>query len=161
MTMKLKTLLLPTGADGRIALALLILRLFVGVAFIQHGSGKLTHPSEFAAEFGIPVWLPFVTLFAQLTSGILIIVGALTPLAALAIAGTMVTATRFLIQRGEPFINPVGHSWENSAFYLIAGIFLVLSGAGSWSLDAWLFGQADSTRTSEDIAHPTAMNQGN
>jgi uncharacterized membrane protein YphA (DoxX/SURF4 family) len=69
-----------------------------------------------------------------------LIIGPLTPLAALGIAGTMITATIFLIQRGEPFINPAGHSWENSGFYLTTGICLALSGAGSWSLDAWFFG---------------------
>ncbi|HEY3137652.1 MAG TPA: DoxX family protein [Blastocatellia bacterium] len=62
-------------------------------------------------------------------------------LAALGIAGTMFTATVFLTNRGEPFINPDGHSWEDSAFYLMAGICLALCGAGSWSLDAWLFGR--------------------
>jgi putative oxidoreductase len=79
-------------------------------------------------------------MLTQLGGGILLVVGALTPLAALGIAGTMLTATIFLIDRGEPFINPVGHSWENSAFYLTASICLALSGAGPWSLDAWLFG---------------------
>jgi putative oxidoreductase len=130
----------PTGNNTRLALALLILRLFVGIAFIQHGSGKLMHPSEFAAEFGIPVWLALATMSTQLIGGILLILGALTPLAALGIVGTMITATMFLISRGEPFINPAGHSWENSAFYLTTGISLALSGAGSWSLDAWFFG---------------------
>jgi uncharacterized membrane protein YphA (DoxX/SURF4 family) len=43
-------------------------------------------------------------MLAQLGGGILLIFGALTPLAA--IAGTMLTATIFLINRGEPFINP-------------------------------------------------------
>ena len=138
---KLRTLLFPTGTHIRLALALLILRLFVGIAFTQHGSGKLMHPSEFATEFGIPVWLALITMMTQLIGGILLIVGALTPLAALGIAGTMFTATVFLINRGEPFINPAGHSWENSAFYLMAGICLALSGAGSWSFDAWLFGR--------------------
>ena len=130
----------PTGNNTRLALALLILRLFVGIAFIQHGSGKLMHPSEFAAEFGIPVWLALATMSTQLIGGILLILGALTPLAALGNVGTMITATIFLIQRGEPFINPAGHSWENSGFYLTTGICLALSGAGSWSLDAWFFG---------------------
>jgi len=120
--------------------SLLILRLFVGIAFIQHGSGKLTHPSEFAAEFGIPIWLALITMLTQPIGGILLILGALTPLAALGIAGTMITATMFLISRGEPFINPAGHSWENSAFYLAAAPCLALSGARSWSVDAWLFG---------------------
>jgi putative oxidoreductase len=144
MYAKLQTLMCPTVANSRIALALLILRWFVGIAFIQHGSGKLTHPSEFAAEFGIPVWLALATMLIQFVGGILLIIGALTPLAALGIAGTMVTATVFLIQRGEPFINPAGHSWENSAFYLTAGICLALSGAGPWSLDAWFFGHRNN-----------------
>ena len=94
----------------------MLLRVFVGIAFIQHGSGKLMHPSEFAAEFGIPIWLALATMLVQLSGGTLLILGALTPLAALGIAGTMLTATIFLINRGEPFINTVGHSWENSAF---------------------------------------------
>jgi putative oxidoreductase len=137
----LRTLIFPTGTHTRLALALLILRLFVGFAFIQHGTGKLMHPSEFAAEFGIPVWLALATMSTQLIGGILLILGALTPLAALGIAGTMITATIFLINRDEPFINPAGHSWENSAFYLAAGLCLALSGAGPWSVDAWLFGR--------------------
>jgi putative oxidoreductase len=140
----LKTLLFPPVTHARLSWALLLLRLFVGVAFIQHGSGKLTHPSEFAAEFAIPVWLALTTMLTQMIGGILLILGALTPLAAVGIAGTMIPATIFLISRGEPFINPAGHSWENSAFYLIAGICLALSGAGRWSVDAWLFGHRNN-----------------
>ncbi|HEV8724494.1 MAG TPA: DoxX family membrane protein [Candidatus Binatia bacterium] len=82
---KLRTWIFPTGTKTRLALALFILRLFVGIAFIQHGSGKLMHPSEFAAEFGIPVWLALATMSTQLIGGILLILGALTPLAALSI----------------------------------------------------------------------------
>jgi putative oxidoreductase len=139
----LRTLLFPTVTHAPLSWALLLLRLFVGVAFIQQGSAKLLHPAEFAAEFGIPVWLALATMLTQMIGGILLILGALTPLAALGIAGTMIPATVFLIQRGEPFINPAGHSWENSAFYLMAGICLALSGAGRWSVDARLFGRTD------------------
>ena len=142
---KLSTWIIPIVNNTRLALALLILRCFVGIAFIQHGSGKLMHPSEFAAEFGIPVWLGLATMLTQFIGGILLVIGALTPLAALGIAGTMITATIFLIDRGEPFINPAGHSWENSAFYLIAGICVALGGAGPWSLDAWLFGAHENS----------------
>src|SRR2546426_12763945 len=113
---KLRTWIFPTGTKSRLALALFILRLFVGIAFIQHDSGKLMHPSEFAAEFGIPVWLGLATMLTQFIGGILLILGALTPLAALCIAGTMMTATIFFICRGEPFINSAGHSWGKSAF---------------------------------------------
>jgi putative oxidoreductase len=145
----LRRLLFPPAPSGRLALAVLCLRVFVGMAFIQHGTGKLMHPAEFAAEFGIPVWLALVTMSTQCAGGILLIIGAFTPFAALGIAGTMIPATIFLIHRGEPFINPVGHSWENSAFYLIAGICLALSGAGRWSLDAWLWRSDRDRETGE------------
>jgi putative oxidoreductase len=156
---KLQTWMFPTVTNTRLALALLILRSFVGIAFIQHGSGKLMHPSEFAAEFGIPVWLGLATMLTQFIGGILLILGALTPLAALGIAGTMITATIFLITRGEPFINPAGHSWENSAFYLTAGLCLALSGAGPWSLDVWLFGRNENSLAAGRIASRTAARQ--
>jgi putative oxidoreductase len=149
MNEKLRAVIFPAASSRRVGAALLLLRLFVGIVFIQHGSGKLMHPAEFAAEFGIPVWLGLATMLTQLIGGILLIIGALTPLAALGIAGTMLTATIFLIQRGEPFINPAGHSWENSAFYLMAGICLALSGAGPWSLDAWLFGHRNDIAARE------------
>lgn len=154
---KLRTWMFPTVTNSRLALALLIFRFFVGIAFIQHGSGKLMHPAEFAAEFGIPVWLGLATMLTQFIGGILLMLGALTPLAALGIAGTMISATIFLINRGEPFINPAGHSWENSAFYLTAAICLTLSGVGSWSLDAWLFGRNEnSVNTSGLVSGATA-----
>ena len=84
---KLRTMIHPVILNRRIGAALLLLRLFVGIAFIQHGSGKLMHPAGFAAEFGIPVWLGLATMLTQLIGGILLILGALTPLAALGIAG--------------------------------------------------------------------------
>ena len=141
----LRSVIYSPVSNRRVGAALLLLRVFVGIAFIQHGSGKLMDPSEFAAEFGIPIWLALATMLVQLSGGTLLILGALTPLAALGIAGTMLTATTFLINRGEPFINTVGHSWENSAFYLMASICLVLSGAGPWSLDAWVFGRRNDS----------------
>ncbi len=156
---KLRTWMFPTVTNTRLVIALLILRCFVGIAFIQHGSGKLMHPSEFAAEFGIPVWLGLATMLTQFIGGILLILGALTPLAALGIAGTMITATVFLIQRGEPFINPAGHSWENSAFYLTAAICLALGGAGPWSLDAWLFGGNVNTLAADRGSSRSAIKQ--
>jgi putative oxidoreductase len=127
----------PTGRTG---VALLLIRLYVGVAFIQHGGGKLDDIAGFAAEFHLPWAVAAATMLLQLTGAILLIVGLLTPLAALGIAGTMVGATLTLIQKGEPFINPAGHSWENSSFYFMLCVALSLLGAGAYSLDARLFG---------------------
>jgi uncharacterized membrane protein YphA (DoxX/SURF4 family) len=88
-----------------------------------------------------------------------LIIGALTPLAALGIVGTMITSTIFLIQRGEPFINLAGHSSENSAFYLATGICLALSGAGCWSLDAWFFGRNENILDVGRVGRRTAARQ--
>lgn len=62
--------------------------------------------------------------------------GALTPLAGLAIAATKGVATFELIGRGEPLVNPYGHSWEGAAFYLVAASALTLLGPGRFSVDA-------------------------
>jgi hypothetical protein len=75
--------------------------LFVGIAFIQHGSGKLMHPAEFAAEFRIPVWLGLATMLTQLIGGILLILGGLTPLAALGICGNDDYGNDFLDSTGR------------------------------------------------------------
>jgi putative oxidoreductase len=124
----------PAGRNG---LALLFLRLFVGVAFVLH-------------------WMGAAAMLTQLFGGIFLIIGLLTPFAALGVAGTVAVAAVFLIQKGEPFINPVGHSWENAAFYTVAGIFLAVSGAGAYSLDAAIFGRkADGVQTNAASAQPT------
>lgn len=125
---------------GRAGIALLLIRLFIGIAFIQHGGGKLNDVAGFAAEYHLPWVVAAATMLLQLAGALLLIVGFLTPLAALAIAGTMVGATWTLIQKGEAFINPAGHSWENSSFYLMLCVALSLLGAGAYSLDARLFG---------------------
>jgi putative oxidoreductase len=143
----------PAGRNG---LALLFLRLFVGVAFVLHGTGKINDISGFAAEYHVPVWMGAAAMLTQLFGGIFLIIGLLTPFAALGVAGTVAVAAVFLIQKGEPFINPVGHSWENAAFYTVAGIFLAVSGAGAYSLDAAIFGRkADGVQTNAASAQPT------
>jgi hypothetical protein len=45
-------------------------------------------------------------MLIQSMGGMLLIIGALTPLAVLGIAGTIIPAIVFLVQRREPFINP-------------------------------------------------------
>jgi putative oxidoreductase len=127
--------------SGRAGVALLLIRLYVGIVFIQHGGGKLIDIAGFAAEYHLPWVVAAGTMLLQLTGAILLIIGLLTPLASLGIAGTMVGATLTLIQKGEPFINPAGHSWENSSFYLMLSVALSLLGAGAYSLDARLFGR--------------------
>jgi|GEM_PF-527831 len=124
--------------SGRRSFAMLILRALVGLAFLVHGYGKVADIPAFASEFQIPMSIASTAAYAQLAGGALLLVGLATPLAALTIAGTMLVAALKLIGRGEPFINPHGHSYEASFFYLVASLVITLLGPGAYSLDALL-----------------------
>lgn len=91
-TVVLKTLYSPFSG-GRTGTALLILRAFVGIAFLFDGYGKIADVAAFAAEFQLPSVLALTAAYAQFVSGMLLIVGLFTPLAGCCLAGTMAVAT--------------------------------------------------------------------
>lgn len=129
----------PLPRTPRLDLALLMLRVFIGVAFWFHGSAKVVDVAAFAAEFQIPPLLAAVAAYTQVAGALLLMAGLLTPAAALGLAATMGVAVAELIARGESFVDPGGHSWEAPALYLVANAVLILAGPGRWSLDAALF----------------------
>jgi putative oxidoreductase len=135
----------PSFLSGRRGIALLLLRLFVGVAFLFHGYGKIVDIAGFAAEFGMPHLIAIAAAYVQFGAGLLLVLGLLTPVAGLALARTMAVATSQLMGRGEPFVSPHGHSWEASSFYLVSNIALILLGPGLYSFDWLLFGRKCSS----------------
>ncbi|WP_216899959.1 DoxX family protein [Synechococcus sp. CCY 9618] len=135
------------------AVGLLVLRLFLAVAFIRHGWPKLRHLGTWAAALNTPVWLCFLSAFSMWAGGIALLPGLLTPLAALAILVSMAYAMVLEIRSGFPFIAPdpfqipagdyagpmgVGDppSWEKAAMYVVMCLVLATAGAGRFSLDA-------------------------
>ena len=132
-------ILFPSFPRGRGGTALFMLRAFVGIAFLFHGYEKIVDIPAFAAEFNMPTVAAVAGAYTQFIGGVLMIVGLLTPLASVALASTMAVATLSLILRGETFINPHGHSWEASSFYLTTSLAIALLGPGLFSLDALLF----------------------
>lgn len=139
-----RAVLAPPIVPERTSVALLLLRVFVGVAFWFHGSGKTADLSAFATEFQIPLVLAAAAAYTQVAGGLLMVLGLCTPASALGLSATMAVAMTELIARGERFINPGGHSWEACAFYFIATVTLLVAGPGRWSLDALLFTRARS-----------------
>jgi putative oxidoreductase len=125
--------------SSAVDVALLLLRMFAGVAFVLHGWGKVADVSGFAAEQGVPVVLGAAAEDVQCIGGLLLVVGLLTPLAAFGIGVTMVVAVVMLVRAGESFINPGGHSWESAALYAVLMLCLMILGAGRYALDATLF----------------------
>jgi putative oxidoreductase len=108
------------------------------IAFLFHSFGKIVDIPAFTTEFQMPNFVTVAAAYTQFISGVLIIIGLLTPVASLALVSTMAVATLQLINRGETFINPHGHSWQASSFNLTATLVVFLLGPGRFYLDALL-----------------------
>jgi putative oxidoreductase len=148
-------LLIPRAPSTASQAALLVLRLFVGLCFIRHGWPKLRNLNTWATALKTPEWLCFLSAASMFAGGIALILGLLTPLAALAILVSMAYAVVLEIRSGFPFIAPdpfqipagdyvgpmgVGEppSWEKAAMYVVMCLVLILCGGGMFSLDSLL-----------------------
>jgi len=148
-------LLIPHAPSSASRAALLVLRLFVGLCFIRHGWPKLRNLHTWATALKTPEWLCFLSAASMFAGGIALILGLLTPLAALAILVSMAYAMVLEIGSGFPFIAPdpyqipagdyagpmgVGEppSWEKAAMYVVMCLVLILCGGGMLSLDSLL-----------------------
>ena len=144
--------IVPSAPSTLAQAALLVLRVFVGICFIRHGWPKLRNLKTWSEALKTPAWLCFLSAFSMWGAGIALIPGLLTPLAALAIAGSMAYAMLPEIRLGFPFIAPdpyqipegdyagpmgVGEppSWEKAAMYVVMCGVLATCGGGLWSLD--------------------------
>jgi putative oxidoreductase len=138
----------PPFLGGRAALGLLLLRLVMGAAFLFHGWPKVTHERGMmgwmGADAGMPGGLQALAAVAEFGGGIALILGLLTPLAALGLAVTMAVAAGMVhIPAGDPFVGrgAKGESWELPAVYLAASLLFLLVGPGKLSMDWCLFGR--------------------
>ena len=130
----------------------LILRVAAGLIFIPHGYSKVFGsggPSAFAADlpgYGVPSFLGYLAAYAEFFGAILLIVGLLTRLDAILLAGTMFVAS-FVVQLPDALRDPdaAGHRFfaamralELPLALFAVTITLVLIGPGRFSLDAVL-----------------------
>ena len=135
--------LFPEAVRGRGAVALLLVRVVMGLAFILHGWPKIQRPmSWMPPEAPVPGLLQACAAVAEFGGGFALILGLLTPLAALGLAITMFVAT-FLVHlpQGHPFVpsKPGDPSFELAAVYLALSLLFLLLGPGAYSIDAWIF----------------------
>ena len=130
--------------QGPIAsVGLLLLRLSIGILMIHHGHEKLADPQQFADTYVASLHLPFPLVFAylagfsELIGSWLVILGLLTPLGALALAGTMtVAAYQHILTAGLNI-----YVLELVALYLGGSLALLLIGPGRLSFDAGMLSQ--------------------
>jgi putative oxidoreductase len=125
-------------------LALLVLRVVVGLLFVGHGAqkllgafggGGLEGTAGMFDNIGLrPGWLHARTAgTAELLGGVLLALGLLTPFAAAALIGVMITAIVTVHARNG--IWNTNQGYEFNAVLIAAAFALAGIGAGSWSLD--------------------------
>jgi putative oxidoreductase len=131
---------------NQLNLALLILRIATGIVILAHGynhifrGGKIKGTAGWFGSMGMKpgilhAWLASIT---ELGSGVLLLAGLLTPLAAGGVLGVMLVAFVTAHRKNGFFIFRPGQGWEYVIYIACVCVAIGAAGAGQWSLDhAW------------------------
>jgi len=121
-------------------LALLVLRLGLGIIMIAHGwqklSGGLGKFMGFLPNIGVPGWMAYPVVAAELGGGILVLVGLLTRLGALSILIDMTVAI-IKVHWKNGLKGPGGYEFPLAC--AVIAFALIFLGAGPISLDGAFF----------------------
>lgn len=155
-----RNLVFGTGASGWP----ILVRLLVGlVVFLPEGIQKLAFPDSLGAGRFLAIGIPYPELMGpfvgvvEIVCGALIIVGLLTRLAALPLIAIMIVAivsTKIPILLGHDFwifhvpklsrygFWSMAHEARADIDMLLGSLYLLIDGAGAWSIDRALCRQA-------------------
>jgi putative oxidoreductase len=119
------------------SVAVLLLRLVMGVALLFHGWSKIQNPFHWMdqAPNAPPAFLQGLAALAEFGGGVGILLGLITPLCAVGIFFTMAYAVAMHALRGDPFVGKGGPSYELALVYLTTSVALLLLGPGRYSID--------------------------
>jgi putative oxidoreductase len=131
-----------SDADA-IDLALLVLRGGLGAVMLAHGinhvvgGGKIAGTARWFESLGmrpgfLHAWLASAT---EVASGVLLLLGLLTPVAGAGAVGVMVVAWITNHLHNGFFIFRPGEGWEYVMTLTIIGLAVATIGPGEWSLD--------------------------
>ena len=135
----IKKILNPGTYAKQINIALLFLRIAIGVFMLTHGTGKLTSllsggPIQFADPIGIgPAASLALAVFAEVICSLFLIFGVATRLAVIPLIITMVVAG-FIVHAEDLF-----RVKEMAFLYLSTFITIAISGAGKFSVDNLIY----------------------
>lgn len=141
---------------GRGAIGLLALRLVMGSALLLHGWPKIQHATSWMGPGApVPAVFQFLAAFSEFFGGLAFLAGLLTPLAALGVASTMLTALVTVhFKNGHPFVSEHGPSYESALGYFAVAVLMLLTGPGRISLDYLLFGRRRQASVVASTAAP-------
>ena len=132
--------------DSRISKAVLLIRILVGWVFLSEGIQKFLFPDSLGVgrfvKIGIPspqVMAPFVGV-VEIVCSSLVLVGLFTRLATVPLLIDIAVAmysTKIVTFAKNGFWGTL-HEARTDVSMLLGLVFLLLVGAGAFSLDAWL-----------------------
>jgi putative oxidoreductase len=124
--------------------SIVLIRLMVGGVFLSEGIQKFLYPAEIGAgrfaKIGLPspeILGPFVGS-VEIVCGALVLAGFLTraavvPLIAIMLVAIVSTKIPILLESG---FWKMAHESRTDFSMLLGSVFLLINGAGAWSLDA-------------------------
>ena len=127
---------------NNVNIALLVLRVVIGIFMLTHGWGKMetlfgSEPIQFADPIGLGATFSLaLTVFAEVLCSILIIIGLGTRLAAIPLLITMLVAA-FIVHANDGF-----GKQEFALLYGVIYLTIALVGAGKYSLDYLIMKQS-------------------
>jgi putative oxidoreductase len=144
-----------------------ILRMVLGVVFFAHGAQKMLGwfggfgfsgtMGFFTGMMHIPAPLAFLAIAAEFFGGLGLILGFLTRIAAFGIAANMVVAIGMVHSRFGFFMNwsgaQKGEGFEYHLLVLAITVFLMIRGAGAFSIDRAIATASPSRTAQPGLAH--------
>lgn len=149
-----------THADWVVAVA----RIVLGIIFFAHGAQKLlgwyggpglaSSMRTFTEHLHVPPTLAFLVIAGELFSGVGLIVGLFSRIAAIVIARTMMGAIATVHFRFGLFLNwfgtQEGHGIEYHLLTIALALVIVVQGAGTFSLDRVLHERISGLERSQE-----------
>lgn len=134
--------------------AVLLIRLLVGAVFLSEGIQKFLLPDERGVGRFIKIGIPAPEVAAsfvgvlEIVCGILVLSGLATRLATVPLIINMVVAiltTKVPILLSQGF-SAMAHETRTDWSMLLGSLFLLIVGAGPWSIDAGISAESQSSR---------------
>jgi len=145
MAYNFKTCFKPFSMPKFGSIALLILRIIAGLAFMFHGWGKIQNPMTWMGPTApVPGIFQALAAISEFGGGLCWILGLFMPVASLGLFFTMTVAVlTHAVALKDPFVasGPGQGSYEPALVYWGIAILFLAIGPGKHSVDSKIFGQ--------------------